>query len=287
MSNAVTTQKGGNVVEMSSPMALIESAVTQGANVETLEKLMLLQERYEANNARKEFFKAMQEFQSIKPELKRSNSVSFGQGKTAYNFCPLSDIERALKDPLTQCDLSYRFENCHKSVESKEGNVVLTGIKCIVSHVSGHSEFTEMYAPADGSGNKNAIQGIGSTSTYLMRYTLIAAFGLTTADEDNDGQTNSDLPYQRVLRQNELLRDVNMLKVVADIKESLAEDDYETVVGYMTAMPEETKTALWLAPTRGGIFSTKEISQMKSNEFAAARVAYFQERNGDNDNPDS
>jgi len=46
-----------------------------------------------------------------------------------------------------------------------------------------------MSAKKDSSGNKNEIQARGSAITYLQRYTLIAALGISTADEDNDGQT--------------------------------------------------------------------------------------------------
>jgi len=266
----------GVMAEINSPMSLIESAVTGGASVETLEKLMALQERYEANNAKKEFFQAMQDFQAKKPALKRDSNVNFNtnKGTTNYNFCALPDIEKALREPLSQCGLSYRFENCERMVE---GAGILNGITCIVSHVSGHSERTTMYAPADGSGNKNAIQAIGSTSTYLMRYTLIAAFGLTTADEDNDGQTNSDLPYARVLQQNEALRDLETLKAVVMLKEYLADDDFYEAYRIMHAMSDETKNSLWLAPTKGGIFTTREVAKMKSNEWASARADFHAE----------
>jgi len=61
-------------------------------------------------------------------------------------------------------------------------------VTCIATHANGHSEKTSMTATPDASGNKNTIQSRGSTITYLTRYTLLARFGLVTADEDNDGQ---------------------------------------------------------------------------------------------------
>lgn len=264
MSTDVATQQQTQVV--SAPDNFISQAIQSNADADTLEKLFSLKERHDANEARKLFFSAMHKFQEIKPELRRSAEVSFGQGKTAYKFTPLSEIEKALREPLSKCGLSYRFEN-----GLGENTYSVT---CIVSHVDGHSERTTMTAPADSSGNKNQIQGIGSTSTYLMRYTLTAALGLTTADEDNDGATNSDLPYQRVLKQNEFLRDVNVLMAVTEIKQALEHEDYESAYEIMVNMPDDQKGALWIAPTRGGIFTTREIAQMKSNEFSAARKEY-------------
>lgn len=258
-------KKENNVVEMNTPYALIESAVANNASVDTLERLMGLQERHEANQARKAFFEAMQKFQSIKPDLVKRSEVKFNN--TSYKFCSLADIEKALKQPLSECGLSYRFEN-----SESDGSF---GVTCIVSHVQGHSERTTMKAPADDSGNKNKIQGIGSTSTYLMRYTLIAAFALTTADEDNDGQTNSDLPLQRVLQQNEALRDLETLKAVLGIKEALAEDNFYEVCELFYSMTDEQRNALWVAPSRGGIFTTEERAKIKSNEFVSVRADYF------------
>lgn len=260
MSNTENT----NIVEIT-PYGLIQNAVDKDASVDTLEKLLTLQERYEANVARKEFFRAMQKFQAIKPDLVKKSEVKYNN--VGYKFCSLFDMEKALKDPLNECGLSYRFEN-----GSDEAGFSVT---CIVSHVDGHSEKTTMKAPADDSGNKNKIQGIGSTSTYLMRYTLIAAFALTTADEDNDGATNSDLPLQRVMAQNDVLRNTENLRAVLAIKEALAEDDYYEVCEYLYSMPEDQHNALWVAPTKGGIFTTEERAKIKSDAFAKTRADYF------------
>jgi hypothetical protein len=49
-----------------------------------------------------------------------------------------------------------------------------------------------MTGPLDDSGNKNKIQQAGSTVTYLQRYTLLAVTGLSTQDQDDDGQGADD-----------------------------------------------------------------------------------------------
>ena len=50
-----------------------------------------------------------------------------------------------------------------------------------------------MTALADKTGSKNAVQAIGSTVTYLQRYTLIGALGITTADDDMDARINNEI----------------------------------------------------------------------------------------------
>lgn len=263
----VAERHESNVVPMSSTDAFIQQAIQSNAPVETLERLFSLKERHDANEARKAFYEAMQRFQGMKPELKRGTHVKFNTktGTTEYWFCSLVDIEKALREPLEKCELSYRFENFRE-----DDNF---GIKCIVSHVQGHSESTPMSAPSDQSGNKNSIQGIGSTSTYLMRYTLIAAFGLTTADQDNDGETSGDLPYANLLLHNQAVRE--NFDVVYAIKQALGEDDFYTVNEYLDHMDERVKNNLWLAPTKGGILTTEERGKMKSDAFGQARLDYF------------
>jgi len=235
--------------------------------VEALERLMALAERHDANQAKKAFIEAMGRFQSMKPELVRAQAVSYKE-KHMYNFCPLPDIEKALRVPLSECGLSYRFENLNR-----EGSF---GIRCVVTHIAGHSESTEMYAPADASGNKNQIQAIGSTSTYLMRYTIVVAFALTTADEDDDGQSHSDLPLTKLMQHNEVVR--QYFDGIGGIKAALAEKDYYQAAVIFDTIPAEARNLLWVAPTRGGIFTTEERAKIKSNEFHHAHLDYIAEK---------
>jgi hypothetical protein len=58
-------------------------------------------------------------------------------------------------------------------------------VTCIVSHRDGHFEENTLCAGRDDSGNKNSIQAIGSTLTYLQRMTLKAALGLAVSNDDD------------------------------------------------------------------------------------------------------
>src|SRR5258708_10458648 len=60
-------------------------------------------------------------------------------------------------------------------------------VPCTLTHAQGHSESVSMSAQPDTSGSKNSIQAIGSTTSYLQRYTLFAATGLAPKDADTDG----------------------------------------------------------------------------------------------------
>lgn len=158
------------------PMQMIERALDSGAPVETLEKLMALQERWEANQGRKAFDDAMSDLRGqIKPIIKRREGHN-------NKYEGLTDIAAVVDPLLAPLGLSYRW-----NVAEREGRVYVT---CIVTHRDGHREETTLSAPPDKSGSMNAIQGVGSSVTYLQRYTLKAALGLA-AGEDNDGNAPS------------------------------------------------------------------------------------------------
>lgn len=164
-----------NELQSYSPQGLISQALAQGVPVETLERLMDLSERWEAKQAKSAYLSAMSKFQSIVPEIIKS--------KKGHNskFAPLSKITKTIQSALETCGLSYRWK-----FDDVDGQIKCS---CIASHIDGHSETDTMIAGKDSSGNKSEIHAIGSTRTYLQRYTLIGVLGLSTADDDNDGQT--------------------------------------------------------------------------------------------------
>ncbi|NTS31310.1 ERF family protein [Phyllobacterium sp. BT25] len=165
------------------PMDMLNHAVETGANIETLTKLMDLQDRWEKNQARKAFEAAMSAAKAEIPEIKKSRKVDFtsGKGRTNYQYEDLAGIMSAVAPVLSKHGLHVRYRT------AAEPNMPIS-VTCIISHSMGHSEENTLTAGRDDSGNKNSIQAIGSTVTYLQRYTLKAVLGLAAAADD-DGST--------------------------------------------------------------------------------------------------
>lgn len=163
------------------PMSMIERAVEKGADVAMIEKLMELQERHDANLGRRAFDQAIAKAKSEIPPILKNRQVSYGEGtkKTEYQHEDLAEIARTVDPILSRYGLSYRFR-------TQQGQGGIT-VSCIVSHEQGYSEETTLVSGADSSGGKNSIQAVGSTVTYLQRYTLKAALGLA-ASQDDDGK---------------------------------------------------------------------------------------------------
>jgi hypothetical protein len=166
------------------PMQMLQIAVDKGADIDQLTKLMDLSERWEATEARKAFVAAMTQFKANPPTILKAKHVSFETntgGYTEYFHATLADVCDAATKALADVGISHRW-----SVQQEGGGISVT---CLLTHERGHSESTTMTAMADTSGKKNSIQAVASTVTYLQRYTLLAATGLSTRDMvDNDGR---------------------------------------------------------------------------------------------------
>lgn len=164
--------------EQKNPLAILEQAVRSGANVEVMERLMGLAERYQANQARQAYDKAMAELRPNLPRIVKENVVDFGVNKAKYKYEDLATMTEQLSPVMHKHGLSFRWRT--QSLDNGWQKVV-----CIIAHEDGHSEETSLTCRPDTSGNKNEIQAIGSAVTYLQRYTLKAALGIAAAEDDD------------------------------------------------------------------------------------------------------
>lgn len=172
-------------------MRLIERAVlTPDFDVEKLERLIAVKERWEANEAKKAFLVAKAAFKAEAPAIDKNKHVGFdskraGAASTDYWHATLDHIEELISPILSKHGLTYSWT----PVQGEGGMISVT---CTLTHVLGHSEAVTLKSSPDQSGNKNNIQAVGSTVTYLSRYTLLSVTGLSTGDLDDDGEAAGD-----------------------------------------------------------------------------------------------
>jgi len=188
------------------PMDMLNRAVESGAGLDMVEKLMGLQERWEANQARKDFDSAIAAAKSeIKPILKTRTGHT---GK----YEDLAAIATEVDPILSKHGLSYRYR------ARQDEKVHVT---CVLSHKSGYSEETELSEKPDVGPSRNAIQALGSCLTYLQRYSLKLALGLS-ASKDDDGRAAAKIddntppaPGSITEQQTDNIRDLLELKGVS------------------------------------------------------------------------
>ncbi|MEW6022821.1 MAG: ERF family protein [Pseudomonadota bacterium] len=208
---AVATQQPRAVAAASSsavaPADLLRYALENGADLDRLEKLMELQQRYEENEARKAYVNAMAEFKLNPPQIVKDKLVQFSG--TSYTHATLGNVTSAIVEGLAKHGFSHRWDT-----EQQGANVSVT---CTITHRKGHSERTTLSAAKDDSGKKNNIQQMASAITYLQRYTLLAATGLATHDQvDDDGasaELDTRLADNWIARVNAAPTDADVLKV--------------------------------------------------------------------------
>lgn len=176
-------QQQRTAIATTTPADLLRIAVESNADLDRLEKLMALQERWEANEARKAFVVAMAAFKKNCPPIFKKKEVGYKTKDgdfVGYKHSELSDVTDVLGPAMAKHDLSYDWD-----IHQEPGKVI---VDCIITHVLGHSKKVTMEGPPDASGKKNVLQQSGSTITYLQRYTLLSASGMSTKGEDDDGQ---------------------------------------------------------------------------------------------------
>jgi hypothetical protein len=163
------------------PDNLLAMALSRGADMEQLERLMALKERHDANEARKAYVAALAAFKAEPIDLRKTKAVGYETtgGVVGYKHATLADVVDAVVTAMAKHGLSHNW-----SVKQDSGITVT----CTLTHALGHSESVSMTAAPDNSGKKNAIQQVASTVTYLQRYTLQSITGVAAKDvEDDDG----------------------------------------------------------------------------------------------------
>ena len=167
-----------NEIQIQQPAELIMAAVKSDTDLDKLEKLLELQMKWEGNEAKKAYFKAIASFKEEAPIVtKDKENKQYGSMYTT-----LGNLINTVNPILSKHGLSASWDI--------EQNGVIK-VVCKLTHELGHSEIASMQADADKSGSKSAIQQLKSTITYLKSVTFESICGLASsnANYDDDGQS--------------------------------------------------------------------------------------------------
>ncbi len=168
------------------PMAMIDRALASGAGLDMVTKLMDLQERWEANNARKAFNQAFAAFKAEAVVVARNRKVTDGPLKNK-SYAELVSFVEAATPALSMHGLSASWDITKDTKEWIE-------VTCIIEHELGGMKKVAFGGPPDTGGAKNPIQARVSAVTYLERVTFKAATGLAEQGDDDDGRGGAKEP---------------------------------------------------------------------------------------------
>ncbi|MQX90280.1 ERF family protein [Sinorhizobium meliloti] len=164
------------VSESAAIIQVIErAAMNPNVDIDKMERLLQMQERIMERQAKASYMAALAEMQPDLPEIPEN-----GKGHGNIKYALWEDINELIKPVLGEHGFSLSFRT-----GQADGKIIVTGV---LSHRDGHSEETTMHLPTDTSGSKNAVQAVGSSTSYGKRYTAQALLNLTSRGDDDDGE---------------------------------------------------------------------------------------------------
>lgn len=224
--------------------SFIQTAITNNAPVETMERLFALHKEVQAERAKGEYVRALADFQKDCPVIEKTKRVMNKDGKTVrYKFAPIDSIVSQIKNPIATANLSYRWE-----VENTPGMIKAN---CIVTHVNGHSETSSFEVPVEKSDYMTSPQSYASALTFAKRYSLLNALGIATADEDTDAtdvRKKKDSPISDKSKIVFLLKKLNQdISTAESVKEAvhnlvdleLVESNYVEIISRLEIVVKE------------------------------------------------
>jgi hypothetical protein len=170
--------ESNNMVEV-----LMQQAINNNVPVETIKELMAMRRELKEEAAKEAFHNAMMRFQVECPIIKKSKEGGKTKsGHVAYMYAPIESIIKQVGSLIQKHGFSYRFDES----ETEDGTVKAV---CIVTHRDGHSETSSLKSKLS---TKTSVmsdpQQKAATLTYNKRYAFCNAFGISTGDDDIDGQ---------------------------------------------------------------------------------------------------
>lgn len=177
----------------------------QSGNLESLDKLMALKERHEANEAKKAFNAAVAAFKSEAITVTKDKDNN--QYKSKYTS--LGNLVSTVSPYLSKHGLSADWD-----IDQSQG----IKVTCTLSHALGHSKSVSFTAPPDKSGAKNVIQEIKSTITYAKAVTFESVCGLASTDANMDDDGNASRAKQTKAQPKEKLVGPRFDKALASVK---------------------------------------------------------------------
>lgn len=176
------------------PLDRIADLLTRGITPDQLDKFLDVQKKYEAEQARREYVRAMAAFKAEPLEriTKKKRVTLKLRAKVAGDSAPppivwkqetLAQVVNIVIPALARHGFSHSWV---PSQDRNNNNII--GVRCVMTHELGHSEGIELFGLPDDSGQKNSLQQVRSTITYLQRATLLLITGLAAEDgSDDDG----------------------------------------------------------------------------------------------------
>ena len=199
-------------IEQASPNEMIKLAIEGNADLEKLEKLLDLQERYERNEARKAF---SSDFSAVQANIAAVVKTKINP-QTHSKYAGLDSVLESSKPVYTEQGFSIIF------YEGKTDVAENVRVCADVLHKAGHKETYHLDVPLGGVGikgvvNMTKIHAKATSVTYGRRYLLCMIWNIPTQDDDGAGVDEKPPTLPELTSQNRKILDT----ICAKLKEML------------------------------------------------------------------
>lgn len=163
---------------------LLRMCIGQPGAIDQMRELLAVRKEYMAEEARMAYARARAAFRRRMAGINiPKNGVAKVVGEKqsgqryeyTYPYAYYNDIVAAVSGPLGEEDLSFDFN----PIEQTQTNMRL---QARVRHAMGHVETFELGGPISPT-HKSKIQDVGETLSYLQRYLIQIALGISTGDD--------------------------------------------------------------------------------------------------------
>lgn len=178
---------------------VMEAASNPAVDAVKMAALYDLAERHRKAEAERAYARAFKDLQMALPTITRDGKIQItdkrdkdlpeDKRRVVQNtkFASLANLVETCRPILFE----YGFSLSFRPGTAHDNRVQVT---CILRHDDGHSESATQTGPADTTGSKNDLQGIGSSDQYLSRYLMIGMLAIVSRDPKDD--SGGKLPDQ-------------------------------------------------------------------------------------------
>ncbi len=162
-------------------MAVIARAASDpNCDVSKMRELLGMHTELSKYAAKKSYYTALAEIQTEIPAIEERGGIKNKANEIQSTYALWEDVNEVIKPILAKYGMALSFR-----VGFQADKIIVTGV---LSHKEGHCEETSIHLPSDTSGSKNAVQAVGSSTSYGKRYTAGALLNLTSRGADDDGK---------------------------------------------------------------------------------------------------
>jgi len=188
-------------------MGMLQTALENGVDADSLEKLLNMQERVLDRQAEQAYSISMVEVQKKMPAIVKNRE----NDQTNSSYSDLKVIIKTITPVYTAEGFALSFGNAESPLADH------VRVTCDVMHSSGFSKHYFTDTPLDltgikGAVNKTKTHGTGSANSYGRRYLTCLIFNLNTGNDDDGNAAGGPLP--------ETLSEEQLLKIDSMIKEN-------------------------------------------------------------------